>query len=70
MGKPSDFATRTPGKAPPRKPNNSYERGVPVDSRGMPVLTANGDYMRQKEHDRKRHLIEETRRRRLNTGVI
>jgi len=45
---------------PPATPNNSYERGIPRDSRGMPYLDENGGVMGQREFNSKQRQIEET----------
>jgi hypothetical protein len=47
----------------PRKPENSWEKGVPTDSRGMPFLKTDGSPMGQKEFSEKRRLIDAHRRR-------
>ncbi len=52
---------------PPAKPKNSWEKGIPTDSRGMPFLNKNGQIMGQKEYAANRHSIEETRRRLHNS---
>ena len=62
LGKPSDFPTRSWRKmAPDRKPNTSFENGVPVQPRPggtvMPYLRSDGEVMRQKEVAEKRQLI-------------
>lgn len=61
---------------PPATPNNSYERGIPRDHRGMPYLGASGEAMGQKEWDAKgsdflRKLGAETARANdlVNTGA-
>jgi hypothetical protein len=69
LGFPRDHATRTPG-AMPRRPNNSYEKGVPTSKRPdgseMPYLRADGETMYQREFDAKRHQIEENRKRMMH----
>lgn len=40
---------------PPRRPNNSYERGVRKDERGLPYLDTNGKPVRLKEKFDRRH---------------
>lgn len=35
--------------APPRQPNNSFERGIRKDDRGVPYLDKNGKALRMKE---------------------
>lgn len=35
--------------APPRRPNNSFEKGYRVDERGLPYLDRNGNPVRMKE---------------------
>ncbi len=71
IGLPRDFKSRT-YRGEPRRPNNSYEKGIPVsirpDGSRMPYLTANGDTMGQKEFDRKRHLIDDNRRKLESTA--
>jgi hypothetical protein len=47
----------------PRTPNNSWEKGIPTDSRGMPFLKADGSAMGVKEYGEKRHQIEEHRKK-------
>jgi hypothetical protein len=46
---------------------NSYENGVPTSKRNggteMPYLRADGEVMRVKEFNEKRHQIEENRKR-------
>jgi hypothetical protein len=64
LGKPSDFPTRTRVGHASASTNNSWERGIAKDDRGLPVLNAQGDAIGLKEAGEKRHLIEETRRRR------
>lgn len=44
------------------KGNNSWERSVVTDSRGMPLLKANGEAIRSKEYAERRHEIEGARR--------
>ncbi len=67
LGLPKDFPTRSYSKAEPRRPDNSYAKGIPVshrpDGSRMPYLTASGDLMGQREFDRKRHLIDDNRQR-------
>ncbi len=55
----------TPNKrspVPPRRPSNSWEKGVARDSRGMP-LYEDGRPISVKEYAERRHSIEEKRRR-------
>ena len=64
IGLPSDFKSRsTYLKVAPRKPDMSYEKGIPVSHRPngtvMPYLRADGDPMHQQEFNNKRHLIKE-----------
>ncbi len=47
----------------PRTPNNAWERGVPRDSRGMPVLNPDLTPMGAKQFAENRSRIEESRRR-------
>lgn len=48
---------------------NSWERGIPTDNRGMPVLREDGSPMRAKEYAERRREIDESRRRaRISTG--
>ncbi len=35
--------------APPRRPNNSFEKGIRTDERGLPYLDANGQPLRMGE---------------------
>ena len=51
----------------PRKPENSWEKGVPTDSRGMPFLKTDGTPMGQKEYSESRSKIEAHRRRLHNS---
>lgn len=43
---------------PPRTPNNSWERGVPTDNRGMPYLDSNLNEIGQKTFAANRSTIE------------
>lgn len=54
-------------KHPPRTPEPAWERGIPTDSRGMPVLKPDLSPMGQKEYSQKRTLIEEAKRKYANT---
>lgn len=45
------------------KGNNSWERQVITDQRGMPILHADGNLIRSKEYAENRRSIEEGRRR-------
>lgn len=56
------------GKLGP-KGNNSWERQVVTDSRGMPILKPDGDLIRSKEYAENRHSIEEGRRRVANEAA-
>lgn len=74
IGLPSDFKSRsTYLKAPPRTPDNSWEKGIPTsrrpDGSEMPYLRADGEVMGQKEFSQKRHQIEENRKR-ANSGHL
>lgn len=64
---PNATPTRTaarPAGAPPKGSSNSWERGIPTDSRGLPYINAaTGDVMGQKEVSEKRHQIEAEKRR-------
>lgn len=61
---PAATPTRTKYLKPPRTPNNSYEKGIPTDERGMPYLLPNSfEPAGQKFVDQHRHQIEDTRRR-------
>lgn len=64
---PYSMPSRLNKKAEPRRPNPSYERGVPTDSRGMPFLRKDGTPMGQKEYDSQRSRIDEHRRRLHNS---
>lgn len=52
---------------PPATPNNSFERGVPKDSRGMPFFDERGGVIGQKEYITRRREIEAGRRRAHNS---
>lgn len=58
---PSATPSRTANRpfVPPATPNNSYERGVPRDHRGMPYLDAKGGVMGQKEYNASRRQLDE-----------
>lgn len=47
---------------PPRTPNNSWERGIAKDARGMPLLDADYRPLGIKKYGENRHQIEESRR--------
>ena len=74
LGFGRDFATRTPSKTPPRRPDNSYNKGIPVTERPggfvMPFLRKDGETMGQHEFDSKRHQIEENRRKAHNAPSL
>jgi len=48
------------------KGNNSWERPVVTDSRGMPLLRPDGELIRQKEYSENRSAIEAGRRQNHN----
>lgn len=48
------------------KGNNSWERQVVTDSRGMPLLRADGELIRSKEYGERRSVIEAARRQNAN----
>lgn len=52
---------------PARRPNNSWEKGVPTDNRGMPVLDADMKPVGQKQYSENRTAIEAAKRRISNT---
>lgn len=62
---PTRRSNRGPS-TPPRGNSNSWEKGIPTDSRGMPVLKSDGSPMGQAEYASKRSQIEESRRRLRN----
>lgn len=47
---------------PPKKPNNSWERGIATDERGMPLFM-DGKPVSVKRYAERRHEIEDKRRR-------
>lgn len=51
------------------KGNNSWERPVVTDSRGMPLLKRDGELIRQKEYAERRTPIERARRAVANAPV-
>lgn len=53
----------------PRTPNNSWEKGIPTDHRGMPWLDANGSEIGQKEFVQRRSEIEAAERRRRQPAL-
>lgn len=64
VGLPKDFRSRTPSKTPPRRPNNSWEKGIARDERGMPIIRSSDlSPVGVKEAAQKRHLIDENKRR-------
>ena len=73
IGTPRDFSSRTPNHAPPRTPDNSYAKAVPVMERPggtvMPFLRADGNVMHQREYDAKRHQIDAARRQAHNASA-
>jgi len=67
---PHSFSTKTPSKARPAKPKNSWERGIARDSRGMPYLHPDLSPVGIKEAtSTHRHLIEEHERRKASTAA-
>lgn len=57
--------TRKTGSAPPSKADNSWERGVPRDERGVPFLDHNGGVCFQKEVVENRDRWRKTERNRV-----
>ena len=68
IGLPKDYPSRTWRKMKRRETLNSWERGIPTDSRGMPWLDATGAPMGAKKVAENRHSIAETARRRKNAA--
>lgn len=64
---PSATPSRTwrPQKGP--KEPGSWERGIPTDSRNMPIIKADGSPMGQKEFSEKRSKIEAAKRQLHNS---
>lgn len=62
---PAATPTKTRKFSPVGKPkgNNSWERAIVTDKRGMPILKPDGNMIRSAEYAEKRHSIEEGRRR-------
>ena len=52
---------------PGRKPDPAWERGIPTDDRGMPMLDEKGVAMGTKAHERRGHEIKERKRQLANT---
>jgi hypothetical protein len=50
-----------------RKPDPAWERGIPTDSRRMPMLDEKGVPMNTKTTARRRHEIEERKRQLANS---
>lgn len=65
---PAATPTKTRKISPPgvSKSNNSWERQIVTDSRGMPLLRADGELIRTKEYGERRHEFESARRRNAN----
>ena len=63
---PSCTPTRR-NNIPPKVADNSYAKGIPTDSRGMPFLDKNLEPIGQRQFDRERRKIDETLRRYHNT---
>lgn len=61
--------TRKYGEIGKPKGNNSWERQIITDGRGMPILKADGSLIRSPEYAEKRHSIEDGRRA-LAQGVV
>lgn len=60
---PSSMPSRA-SKAPPRKPNPAWERGIATDERGMPYLRPGSmEFMSVKEAAERRSEIEKGRRK-------
>lgn len=51
---------------PTRKPDNSWEKGIATDDRGVPLLTESGALMGVKEAGVRRHEIEQRKRELVN----
>lgn len=64
---PSATPSRTwrPQKGP--KESNSWEKGIPRDDRGMPIIKSDGSQMGQKEFSEKRSQIEAAKRQLHNS---
>jgi hypothetical protein len=64
---PSATPSRTwrPQKGP--KEVNSWEKGIPRDERGMPIIKSDGSPMGQKEYSEKRTQIEAAKRQLHNS---
>jgi hypothetical protein len=62
---PAATPTKTRKFGPVGKPkgNNSWERAIVTDSRGMPILHADGNLIRSKEYAEKRHEVDVSSRR-------
>lgn len=58
--------TRKFGAVGVPKGNNSWERGIVTDARGMPILKPDGHLIRSKEYAERRHEIEDGRRQLAN----
>lgn len=54
--------TRKYGEVGKLKGNNSWERAIVSDARGMPILKPDGNLIRSAEYAEKRHEIEAGRR--------
>lgn len=52
---------------PGRKPDPAWERGIPTDDRGMPMLDETMEPMNTKAHERRGHEIKERKRQLANT---
>lgn len=52
------------------KGDNSWERGIAVDGRGMPLLREDGRHIGVKEYGEQRHSIEDARRRLRNDPSV
>ena len=59
---PYAMPSRLNHSAAPKTPDNTWERGIPTDSRGMPFLSQSGEFMGQKEFSERRHEIEDKKR--------
>lgn len=63
-----DVNPRRKNDVPPRRPNNSFERGVRTDERGIPYLDKNGQPLRMKESFNPKDYERSDRTIRVSTG--
>ena len=60
--------TKSKSKALCSKPNNSWEKGIPRDERGVPFLDKKGGIVYQKEFVENRRQWRNTSREQINVG--